>query len=341
MKKRLLLYYLIQLLLAVCKAIPPPTINNDKEDFTYPSPTNNRQSLPIAATSVNKSNEIAPLSPSVVGVGQTSTTLLLPYVSIVLDRVLILRLRGFLDDEAGILVGNGVNGNGGDGPPGGGFGGGGRGMNPSRYNDMELQHIHAIMRICLPWLLDTRYINSRDVDNIDHNVIADNIVVEEQTSIMSNHADWEASDYAHLASNIFALRLHENSRINRNVFHQVHLFNVPKRQLEVFLSHHRTVDTTPAKREMMMMAAFFNVLLNNALDIQELQLAHQDATLPSADSQEDIVMLGDDATSEGIDVIGSLFLLCLFTWQALCSSCCNSYLTIPTKLDRFLPTINT
>jgi len=73
--KKLLLFGFIHLLLAVCKATPPPTINNDNEDFTS-TPTNDHQSLPVA-TSV-KSNEIVPLSPSVVGVGQTSTTLLLP-----------------------------------------------------------------------------------------------------------------------------------------------------------------------------------------------------------------------------------------------------------------------
>ena len=79
-----LLYFLL-LLLAVCKATPPPTISNDNEDFTS-TPTNDHQSLPVVATSV-KSNEIAPLSPSVVGVGQTSTTTLLPYVYDVDDLV--------------------------------------------------------------------------------------------------------------------------------------------------------------------------------------------------------------------------------------------------------------
>ena len=294
-----LLYFLL-LLLAVCKATPPPTISNDNEDFTS-TPTNDHQSLPVVATSV-KSNEIAPLSPSVVGVGQTSTTTLFPYVYDVDDEMLILHLQGFLGDVAGIFVGNNGNGNGGDGPGGGG--GGGRGMNPSRLSDMELQYFDAAMKLGLPWLLDTRNINSRDVDNIDYNVMADNIAIEEQTSF-SSHADWKPSDHAHLTSDPFALRLQEDSRINRNIFKDMHLFNVPKHQLEVMLGYHSTVATVPTKEEMM--AAFYNVLLNNILDAQELQLAHQDiATLPSADSQEDIVMLGDDTTSEGIDVIGSV-----------------------------------
>ena len=291
MKKRLLLFYFIQLLLAVCKATSPPTINNGNEDFTS-TPTNDHQSLPVA-TSV-KSNEIAPLSPSVVGVGQTSTTTLLPYVYDVDDEMLFLNLRGFLGDVAGIFVGNNGNGNGGDGPGGGG--GGGRGMNPSRLSDMELQYFDAAMSLGLPWLLDTININSRDVDNIDYNVMAVNIAIEEQTCFRS-HADWKPSDHAHLTSDPFALRLQEDSRINRNIFKDMHLFNVPKHQLEVMLGYHRTVATVPTKEEMM--AAFYNVLLNNILDAQELQ------SLPSADSQEDIVMLGDDVTSGEVSVVDS------------------------------------